>query len=247
MRLAYETRKEAREALKENRYWTFWGGNLVLNFAMGFFCVAVMLASVVLVAVGLGISITSVLCLPLDTTLASALVERYGETTGACLLMLALLLVFQVALFPLLYAMGFMQWGLARMSLSTIERNISFDQCFSGWGHGWHMGWIVVVSQTYLCLWMLLVIPGIVKIFSYAMTPFIAVEHPDWSANACITESRRIMAGNRWRYFCLNFSFFGWYLLATLAGYVAGPLATCFLVPYVETAKAAFYDEIKRR
>jgi hypothetical protein len=32
-----------------------------------------------------------------------------------------------------------------------------------------------------------------VKGFPYAIAPFIAVDHPDWSPNKCITESRRIV------------------------------------------------------
>ena len=80
-------------------------------------------------------------------------------------------------------------------------------------------------SSGLTCLWfLLLIVPGIIKGFSYAMTPYIAVDHPDWTANQCITESRRIMDGNKWRYFCLNM---------------------LFLQPYVQSACAAFYEDIK--
>ena len=75
----------------------------------------------------------------------------------------------------------------------------------------------------YIALWsLLLVIPGIVKTYSYAMTPYIMSEHPSLTANEAITESRRIMNGNKWRLFCLDFSFIGWELLCALplyAGY----------------------------
>lgn len=91
-----------------------------------------------------------------------------------------------------------------------------------------------------------LIIPGIIKSFSYAMTPYIAVDHPDWTATQCITESRRIMYGNKWRYFCLNISFIGWYLLLIPAAFVpCGSFAQLFLQPYVQTACAAFYEDIK--
>ena len=36
-------------------------------------------------------------------------------------------------------------------------------------------------------------IPGIVKTYSYAMTPYIMSEHPSLTANEAITESRRII------------------------------------------------------
>ena len=48
----------------------------------------------------------------------------------------------------------------------------------------------------YIALWsLLLVIPGIVKSYSDAMTPYIMSEHPSLTANEAITESRRIMNG----------------------------------------------------
>lgn len=75
----------------------------------------------------------------------------------------------------------------------------------------------------YIALWsLLLVIPGIVKTYSYAMTPYIMSEHPSLTANEAITESRRIMNGNKWRLFCLDFSFIGWELLCSVPLYAEG-------------------------
>lgn len=66
----------------------------------------------------------------------------------------------------------------------------------------------------YTLLWSLLfIVPGIVKSYSYAMTAFILTENPDLTAGEAITRSRHLMAGNRWRLFCLEFSFIGWELL----------------------------------
>ena len=147
---------------------------------------------------------------------------------------------------PLLYIIGFASWSTGAMSLATMRRSMKFEQFSSGWGHGWHMFWIVCVKWIYTQLWfLLLVIPGIVKSFSYAMTEYVAIDHPDWSADQCITESRRIMDGNKWRYFCLMFSFIGWYLLIFLAAPFGGGIAALFLQPYVQAASAAFYEDIK--
>ena len=150
-------------------------------------------------------------------------------------------------LIPLFYLIGFMSWSYSAMALSTMRRRMKFELFSSGWGHGWHMFWVLCVQWTFLQLWfLLLIMPGIVKGFSYAMTTYIAVDHPDWTATQCITESRRIMYGNKWRYFCLNISFIGWHLLAMLASLLpCGGLAQLFLQPYVLTAGAAFYEDIK--
>ena len=140
-----------------------------------------------------------------------------------------------------------MSWSQNTMALAAMRRHMKFELFSSGWGHGWHMFWVLCVQWTYLQLWfLLLIVPGVIKTFSYAMTPYIAVDHPDWTATQCITESRRIMYGNKWRYFCLNISFIGWYLLLIPAAFLpGGTFAQLFLQPYVQTACAAFYEDIK--
>ncbi len=83
----------------------------------------------------------------------------------------------------------------------------------------------------YVSLWSLLfVIPGIIANFSYYMTPFILSENPDMTARQAIKESKKLMKGNKWRLFCLEFSFWGWYLLAILV------LFTVMLVAFVPIA-----------
>lgn len=148
---------------------------------------------------------------------------------------------------PLLYMVGFATWSMGTMALSTMRRTMKFEMLTSGWGHGWRMWWILFVQQFYLFFWtLLLIVPGIIKAFSYSMTTYIAIDHPDWTANQCITESRRIMDGNKWRYFCLMFSFIGWYLLLIPAAIIPfGTFAQILLQPYVQTAAAAFYEDIK--
>ena len=65
-------------------------------------------------------------------------------------------------------------------------------------------------------------------------------DNPDLDAMDAIKTSQKLMMGNKWRLFCLYFSFIGWALLASLAfgiGYI-------LLIPYVEAAKAEFYGMI---
>lgn len=100
-----------------------------------------------------------------------------------------------------------------------------------------------ILTGLFTALWtMLFVIPGIVKRYSYAMTFYVMDDHPEMSAMEAITESRRIMHGNKWRLFCLEFSFIGWVLLSALT---LGIL-TFWVGPYMETARAEFYESIKQ-
>lgn len=80
----------------------------------------------------------------------------------------------------------------------------------------------------------------IIASYSYAMTEYILADHPELSASEAISRSKEMMEGNRWRLFCLEFSFIGWSILCAFTlgiGYL-------WLTPYKEAAKAAFYREI---
>ena len=85
------------------------------------------------------------------------------------------------------------------------------------------------------------VIPGIIAMYANCMAAYIMVENPEMSAKEALVASRAMMKGNKWRLFCLNFSFIGWDILATLT---LG-IGKFFLCPYVEAATAAFYNELK--
>ena len=98
-----------------------------------------------------------------------------------------------------------------------------------------------LLTAIYTTLWsLLLIIPGIVKSYSYAMAPFIMAEHPEMNANECITASREMMHGHKMELFFLDLSFIGWILLSILT---LG-IGNVFLVPYAHAAHAAFYRDI---
>ena len=101
-----------------------------------------------------------------------------------------------------------------------------------------------LLNGVFTFLWSLLfVIPGIVKALSYSMSYFILAENPNMSQAEARRESMRIMQGNKWRLFCLQFSFIGWLILSS---FTAGILLL-WVTPYMQTATAAFYNEIKNK
>lgn len=107
----------------------------------------------------------------------------------------------------------------------------------------WHGFCINFLQGLYIVLWMLcFIIPGIMASYSYAMAHFIANDHPEMTAGEVITASKEMMKGYRWRLFCLEISFIGW---AILSAFTLG-LGSFALVPYVETAKAHFYQDLLR-
>ena len=106
----------------------------------------------------------------------------------------------------------------------------------------WHKVWGMFLGMLFTFLWSLLfIIPGIVKCFSYSMTPFILEEHPELGANEAIDHSRAMMKGHKFDLFWLILSFIGWGFLCLFTfgiGYL-------WLVPYMDTSISAFYEDVK--
>ena len=97
------------------------------------------------------------------------------------------------------------------------------------------------LTNLYILLWsLLLIVPGIMAAYSYALTPYILADNPDMTAGEAIARSKELMAGNRWRLFCLQFSFIGWHILAALT---LG-IGSLWLTPYINAAMAAFYRDL---
>ena len=97
------------------------------------------------------------------------------------------------------------------------------------------------LRELFVILWSLLfVIPGIVKSFSYAMTPFILADHPELTAKEAIRRSMELMDGHKGELFVLGLTFIGWELLSALT---LG-IGSFWLNPYKNAAYAAFYREL---
>ena len=69
-------------------------------------------------------------------------------------------------------------------------------------------------------------------------------ENPHMSANEAITESRKMMDGNKANLFKLYLSFIGWFILMGVP--VIGVAIAIWVMPYVQAAVAEFYEEVKR-
>lgn len=90
-------------------------------------------------------------------------------------------------------------------------------------------------------LWaLLLIIPGIVKSYAYAMAPFIMAENPDIRPRDALRASEELMYGHKTELFFLELSFIGWGLLSALT---LG-IGSLWLNPYIQAAHAAFYRNL---
>lgn len=137
---------------------------------------------------------------------------------------------------------GTVELGYAKFLLKQYDRKeLQFSDLFSQFerfGTGFAQKFL---RTLYTCLWaLLLVIPGIVKGLSYAMTPFILEEHPEMTASEAIKASMKLMDGHKMDLFILGLTFLGWEILACLTM----GIGFLFLNPYMNAAYAAFYRNI---
>ena len=94
-------------------------------------------------------------------------------------------------------------------------------------------------------LWTLLfIIPGIIKMLSYSMTPFILADCPNVTAKEALKLSMRMTKGYKLQLFVMFLSFTGWYILGLLT---LGILHIVFVNPYLYTTYAGYYVEIKEQ
>lgn len=137
---------------------------------------------------------------------------------------------------------GTIQLGYSQILLKQYHRQeFEIGELFSQF-HRFKQGFLQsLLRKLYIALWSLLfIIPGIVKSYAYAMTPFIMADHPDMTAQDAITASKELMDGHKGELFMLGLTFIGWDILAGLS---LG-IGHLWLSPYKNAVYAVFYREL---
>lgn len=137
---------------------------------------------------------------------------------------------------------GPLMLGFTMVCLAVSRRQgASLPKLFEGFSRFGDSLVLFLLMDIFIFLWsLLLVIPGIIKMYSYSMSWFVLHDRPDLTGNEARKRSMYLMRGHKWRLFCLDFSFLGWYLLSALT---LGILAF-WVTPYHMTARAEFYQEL---
>lgn len=134
--------------------------------------------------------------------------------------------------------LGYCQFLLKQHDKKNPEFSDLFSQ-FDRFGTGFAQHFL---RSLYTFLWALLfIIPGIVKGYAYAMTPYILTDHPEMTASQAIGQSKQMMDGHKGELFILELTFIGWSILAGLCW----NLGYLLYNPYISAAKAAFYRQLQ--
>lgn len=135
--------------------------------------------------------------------------------------------------------------GLAIFWLSfSRNQNPAISKMFDGFDTWWRAVKAYILMGIYIFLWLLLlIVPGIIAAYSYAMTFYILSEDKNIKIDDAINKSKEMMKGNKWKLFCLGCRFIGWGLLCILT---LG-IGFLWLIPYVQVSMAKFYDDVKNK
>jgi len=101
-----------------------------------------------------------------------------------------------------------------------------------------------LLRNIFIFLWtLLLIIPGIMKAFSYALIPMIMADdkYKDLGYMDILKKSQDMMQGHRMDLFILSLSFIGWHILAI---FTFG-LLELWILPYQKTAETKFLYDVK--
>lgn len=154
-------------------------------------------------------------------------------------------------------------WGLSKYMLDFFRnKKTEITTLFEGFSYFGKAFVLLILMGVKIFLWTLLfIVPGIIATYRYSQAFYVLIDHPEYSANQCLKESTLMMKGNKWKLFCLELSFIGWGILASLpAGILSGlnlgisggfggiimavilAIPTLFVDVYMNVAATVFYE-----
>lgn len=136
--------------------------------------------------------------------------------------------------------------GCRKFFVGTTEE--SFDLNHLGYAFNKDRYWDIVITMLYrgviILLWMLLlIVPGIIKMYAYRMVPYILADNPNIGHQRALELSDQMTYGDKLNIFVLDLSFIGWYLVGALA---LG-IGVLFVHPYAYGTNAFLYNTLKER
>ncbi len=154
---------------------------------------------------------------------------------------LIIALILNIFVFQPIYA------GVSRFFLVNSGEKARMGEIFYAFKNGnyWNVVKTQFLTDLFIFLWTcLFIVPGIIKMYSYRMVPYILAENPQMSSREIIDRSRQMMDGNKWKAFVLDISFIGWYLLSAIT---LGIVGIFYASPYIMATNAELYLAISGR
>lgn len=150
----------------------------------------------------------------------------------------------KIGLIASLIISGPLTVGLYRFFLELIRgKEMELGMLFDGFSIFTTSLKAYLLMILYIILWsLLLIVPGIIAAISYSMTLFILADQNNIGASEAILKSKKMMLGNRMRFFLLGCRFIGWFIL----GILTAGIGFIWIGPYFLTSVSIFYEELKK-
>ena len=124
----------------------------------------------------------------------------------------------------------------------TKGSSIQVGDVFNGFNSMGKALWLQIITNFFTAMWtLLLIVPGIIKSYSYSMAFYILADNPELTAREALSKSKEMMNGHKFDLFVLHLSFIGWSILTGITFGLAG----IYTVPYINATMANFYNSIK--
>lgn len=164
----------------------------------------------------------------------------FAAVAGTVLVVFAICLALRIFVFNPL-EVGCHQFFKKNAESSPVELGI----ITTGFGDYSRVFITLLLRDLFTFLWtLLLIVPGIMKAYSYSMVPYILKDNPELSPSEVLARSEQMMMGNRWQAFCMDLSFIGWILLGVLTLNIVNIFWTN---PYMCSTHAALYLRLKEQ
>jgi len=141
---------------------------------------------------------------------------------------------------------GPISYAMARIFLKVTrgDKNVDYSDLLCGFKEELAEAILLdLMRAIYTILWsLLLIIPGIIKAYSYSMASYIQQEAKDKTWRNCIERSMELTDGYKGRLFLLDLSFIGWYFL----GLLCFGVGVLWVSVYHGAARAEFYEQLKK-
>lgn len=210
-----------------------------------------------------GTAIIAILVVNFITSGPNLIIQLVPSTSYEILLLANLFSIVGIFLVPA-------QVGLSRFFLDLQEDlQPSVDQVFYGFKNGRYgrsLGALLLMS-IFIFLWtLLLIIPGIIKIYAYAMTPYILADpkYDHIPAAETITISKRLMEGHKGELFGIQLFYTWWIIITIPIGYtlvafgsmtelgysilaITAIVMTFYIGPLLQQITAEFYRSLSKK
>ena len=118
-----------------------------------------------------------------------------------------------------------------------------FEDIWSGFkgNYAHHIKTMFVMDVRIFLYTLMLVIPGIMKSYSYVFVPYLLNDYPEKDTEEILKMSEQMAKGIRFQIFVLGLSFILWYVLAAVLSLFTFGMGQLFVEPYVSQTYAQLY------